>query len=191
MVSGALLAALLWSAPPAAAGPQPLEPQPAAEALTPGLAVRYYNAFFRLIEEFVEWQQEDTGVPGPPIPDINSRVAGGPVLTSGIEDGVGAEITGLIRLDRPGTYSFVVQSNDGFRLQIGGVQVLEDPDVHGDRYSKIAKLSIEQPGWYPLTMLYFERKGTATIELYWKPPGEEAGSMAFVPAEAFAHLEAE
>ncbi len=159
--------------------------------MTPGLAVRYDNAFFRLIEEFVEWQQEDAGVPGPPISDINSRVAGGPVLTSGIEDGVGAEITGLIHLDRPGTYSFVVQFNDGFQLQIGGVQVLEDPDVNGDRYSKIAKLSIEQPGWYPLAMLYFERKGTSTIELYWKPPEQEAGSMTFVPAEAFAHIEAE
>jgi hypothetical protein len=190
-VLGAFLAAWLWSVPAAATGPQPLEPQPAAEALAPGLAVRYYNAFFRLIDEFVEWRQQDPGVPGTPIPDINFRVAGGPVLTSGIVDGVGAEITGLIRLDRPGSYGFLVQSNDGFRLEIGGVQVLEDPDVHADRYSNIAKLSIEKPGWYPLTMLYFQRKGTATIELYWKPPGEEAGSMAFVPAKAFAHLKAE
>ncbi|MCH6587952.1 MAG: hypothetical protein IH805_06530, partial [Proteobacteria bacterium] len=163
----------------------------AAGDLDPGLSVRYYRAFFRLIEEFDEWMADDEGEAGAPLPALDYRVAGGAVLTGGVEDGVGAKITGLIRLDKPGTYSLLVQSNDGFILDIGGVPVLEDPDVHGDRYSKIAKLTVEQPGWYALYLLYFERKGTATLELYWKQPGDEAGAMALVPAEAFAHLEAD
>lgn len=80
---------------------------------------------------------------------------------------------------------------DDPRRALGLVPVLEDPDVHGDRYSKIAKVTVERPGWYALYVLYFERKGTATLELYWKQPGDEAGAMAFVPAEAFAHLKAD
>ncbi len=188
---GAVLALTLGAGTVLAAAPQPLDPQPAAGDLDPGLSVRYYRAFFRLIEEFVESMAGDAGEAGAALPALDYRVAGGPALTSGVEDGVGAKITGLIRLDKPGTYSFLVQSNDGFVLDIGRASVLEDPDVHGDRYSKIAKLTVGQPGWYALYLLYFERKGTATLELYWKQPGDEAGSMALVPAEAFAHLKAD
>ena len=188
LASGAFLAASAGAVTAVAGGPQPLKPQPAAEDLDPGLSVRYYGAFFRWIDEFVEWKAQNEGKKGAPIPRLNYHVGDGPVLTSGLKNGVGAEITGLIYLEKPGTYSFLVRSNDGFRLEIGGVQVLEDPSVHRDRYSEIAKLSIEHPGWYPLTMLYFERKGTSTVEFYWKRPGEEAGPMSFVPGEAFAHL---
>ncbi len=191
LVFGVFLASCLGAGAAVAEGPRPLDPQPAAENLEPGLSVRYYNAFFRLVDEFVEWKETDKGEPGTPIPMLNSRVAGGPVLTSDIEDGVGADITGLIRFEKPGTYSLVAHSNDGFRLEIGGVQVLEDPDVHFDRYSPFAKLNIEQPGWYAFSLLYFERKGTSTMELYWKQPGNEAGDLVFVPAEAFAHLKAD
>ena len=196
LVLGAVLAlglgaGTVLAAAPQPLDPQPLDPQPGAGDLDPGLSVRYYRAFFRLIEEFVEWMADDEGEAGAPLPALDYRVAGGAVLTSGVEDGVGAKITGLIRLDKPGTYSLLVQSNDGFVLDIGGVPVLEDPDVHGDRYSKIAKLTVEQPGWYALYLLYFERKGTSTLELYWKQPGDEAGNMALVPAEAFAHLKAD
>jgi hypothetical protein len=109
------------------------------------------------------------------------------VLTSDGDDGVGAEITGLIHLAEPGFYSFAVRSNDGFRLWIGGEQILEDPDVHADRYSDIAEFQVTTPGWYPLRMLYFERKNTSTLELYWLPPSLDVDSMPLVPAEVLAH----
>ncbi len=170
------------------AGAQPMEPQPASGNLEPGLSVRYYYGLFRHVDELVEWMAEDKGKAGPFLPALNYHVGAGTVLTSDAEDGVGAHITGLVQLKKPGTYSFAVQSNDGFRLKIGGVQVLEDSGVHYDRYSDIAKVSIERPGWYALSLLYFERKSTSTIELYWKQPGEKAGSLTIVPAAAFARL---
>ncbi len=191
LIFAAVLVLALGAGTVLAAALQPLDPQPAAEDLDPGLSVRYYRAFFRLIDEFLDWMADDEGEAGAPLPALDYRVAGGAVLTSGVENGIGAKITGLIRLDKPGTYSFLVQSNDGFVLDIGGVPVLEDPDVHGDRYSEIAKLTVEQPGWYALYLLYFERKGTSTLELYWKQPGDEDAGMTLVPAEAFAHLKAE
>ena len=188
---GLLLALGFAAAGPASAvEPRPLAPQPGSASLESGLSVEYYRGYFRLIEEFEEWMEEHKGKPGEPLPALDYRVAGGAVLTSGYKDGVGARIAGLISLAKAGSYAFTVRSNDGFVLGIGGAPLLEDPDVHGDRFSEIAKLTVSQPGWYPLSILYFERKGTSTLELYWRPPGEEDAGMVLVPATAFAHLKA-
>ncbi|MEM7224683.1 MAG: PA14 domain-containing protein [Pseudomonadota bacterium] len=181
---------LLLAGPVSAASPQPLSPQPAADDLAPGLAVDYYYSFFRHIDELIEWQDYKDGDPGEPILQLDYRVGMDKVLTSEVDNGVGAEISGLIHLEKTGTYAFTAQSNDGVRLEIGGVLVLEDPDVHADRYSMMGPLEVTTPGWYPIKVLYFERKNTSTLELYWQPPGQD-GSMELVPAEVFAHLKSE
>jgi len=38
-------------------------------------------------------------------------------------------------------------------------------------------------------VIYYEKKSTSTLELYWQPPG--AGSFEFVPAAAFGHIPGE
>ena len=196
-IVGALLALGLAAAGPAGAaepqplGPQPLDPQPGPDEIAAGLSVEYYWSFFREIEDFEYWMEDNKGEAGAPLPALNYRVAGGTVLTSDRTDGVGAKIDGFINLGKSGTYAITVRSNDGFTLGVGGVPLLEDPDVHGDRFSRIAKLAIAQPGWYALSILYFERKNTSTLELYWRPPGEEDAGMVLVPSAAFAHLKAE
>ena len=191
VMAGVLLTLGLAAAGPVAAAElQPLDPQPGAADLEAGLSVEYYQAFFREIEDFEYWMEDNEGKAGKPLPALNYRTAGRAALTSGIADGVGAKIDGLIHLAKTGTYAFTVQSNDGFVLDIGGVPLLEDTDVHGDRYSAIAKPTVPQPGWYRLSVLYFERKGTSTLQLYWRPPGEEDAGMVIVPDAAFAHLKA-
>lgn len=170
---------------------QRLEPQPAADELQQGLSVVYHFNFFRHVREIDEWKKYREGKPGPVIPQLNYNVGQGNVLTSDKAEGVGAEISGLIHLDKPGIYAFAVQSNDGVRVEIGGLKVIEDPDVHADRFSEIVQVEVAEPGWYPLNILYFERKNTATLELYWQPPGVAPGTMPLVPAEALAHVKAE
>jgi len=126
-------------------------------------------------------------IPAEPLPMLDYKVGKGAVLTSGTEDGVGAEITGFIRLDKPGLYFFAVESNDGVRITLGGARVLDDPDVHGDRFSDPAQVEIAEPGWYPLHIDYFERKNTSTLKLHWLEPDSDGGTMPLVPAEVFAH----
>ncbi len=169
-------------------GPVPARPQPTAEQLEPGLSVLYYHNLFRQVDGLAKWVDKKQGKPGPPILSLDSSVGQGKVLTSTGRDGVGAQITGLIKLDKPGSYTFIAQSNDGIRVSVGGQFLLEDPDVHGDRYSEPGSLTVTDPGWYPISILYFERRNTSTLELYWRPPGEEGGTMPLVPAEALAHL---
>ena len=166
----------------------PAAPQPAADAVKPGLAVRYYFHMFRHIDELIDWQDYKEGKPGPAIERLNYQVGQGDVLTSGVDDGVGAEITGLIKLEKTGTYAFALQSNDGVRLWLSGKQIVDDPDVHSDQFSPIGEVMVETPGWYPFKLLYFERKNTSTLELYWRQPGSPPGTMPLVPAEALGHL---
>ncbi len=50
---------------------------------------------------------------------------------------------------------------------------------------KPISVEIEQAGWYPLEVLYFEKKNTSTVQLRWSPPG--GVGFTAVPASAFKH----
>ncbi len=171
--------------PGRAAGPQPANPQPDATALKDGLAVEYYFAKYNHIRELETWMKYKDGKPGDPIPMLDSKAGSGAVLTSGVDDLVGAHITGYIGFDDPGAYRFQVTSNDGIRITLGGVEIFEDPDVHPDRTSDTIPVQIDQAGWYPLKILYFEKKSTATVQLHWSPP--ESSGFNPVPASALKH----
>jgi len=170
----------------AAAAVQPAAPQPSAAELKPGLSVVYYYKFYRWVDELAKTVADGPGEAGPPLPLLNYRVGLGTVLTSHDKNGVGAHIQGFIHLQQAGSYQFAVQSNDGVRITLGGSKILEDPDVHPDSWSDVATVDVTTPGWYPLDILYFERKNTSTLRLYWKKPGA-TGRLKLIPASAYAH----
>jgi len=173
----------LWAAE--SSMPVPASPQPAK--LNPGLAVGYYVKLFRSVEEVQDWAKYKDAYAGEPLHSLNYRSGPDAVLTSGQEDGIGAHITGFIRFDEPGTYAIAAQSNDGLDVNIGGVTVVYDPDVHADRYSQPVEIEIKTAGWYPLEAWYFERRNTSTLRMFWLKPDEEEGSMTVVPKDAYGH----
>jgi hypothetical protein len=182
-LAGPMLSFLLTLAPTADAQPlttlRPAEPQPAQ--VTPGLAVEYTYARVNYIEQLKGRKFES----GPPLANLNYRW-GGNVLTSKDREDVGAIITGFIRFDKPGVYGFEVTSNDGVLLEIGGQVLHEDPGVHSDSTSDRINVKIDQSGWYPLRVVYFQKKGTASLVLAWVGPGEK--KPVPVPAQAFGHI---
>ena len=182
--AGAVALAILGGTGPMAQAQQAASPQPAASSLAPGLAVTYYFAKIRNIREIAGWTKTK-GKAGPPIPMLNYNVGQGKVLTSDSSDEVIAVIKGYLKIDKPGSYTFLVNSNDGVRIKLGGKQIYDDPNVHADRLSDPLAIEFGAPGWYALDVLYFERKNTSTLELFWLPPG--AADFDFVPAAAFAH----
>lgn len=169
----------------AAQTPKPLVPQPNAADLEDGLAVTYYSGVFNHLDELEEAMEMEPGEEGPAILALDYSVGVGNVLTSNANDFVGAQISGVIELSQPGTHQFLVTSNDGVRVSLGGVMVFEDPTVHPDTTSAPVAINVQEPGWYPLEILYFEKKRTSTLRLHWQPPG--AAEFAPVPAAVLKH----
>jgi hypothetical protein len=164
-------------------GLRPAEPQPSAQQLVPGLAVEYAYAIVNHVDELKGKKFES----GPPLTHLNWKMGYGTVLTSKASDGVGAIITGFIQFEKAGIYGFDVTSNDGVRVEVSGKLLYEDPGVHADDTSERIDVKIERPGWYPIRIVYFEKRNTATLVLRWIGPGE-TGKLAPVPAKALAHL---
>ena len=149
--------------------PTPADPQPTA--LKDGLAVRYIRVELNSIHELKEWLTYEDGEIGPPLETLTYDKGKGAVLTSGKEDFVGAHITGYLQFETLGEYRFQVTNNDGVRVQIGGALLYDDPKVGVERTSEPIPVEISEPGWYPLEIWYFEKKGTSTLDVLWSRPG--------------------
>ncbi len=155
------------------------------EGLKPGLAVCYMKEMIRHVDEIYKY--EDECEPGTPLKKLNYKTGKGKVLNSSWTDGVLAKITGYIHFEQAGDYVFAFESNDGVRLRINKMLVVQDPDVHKDRFSDLGTFRAKTPGWYPILILYFERRNTSTLRFYWQPPGDTAATMPLVPPEVLAH----
>ncbi|HEX6957995.1 MAG TPA: PA14 domain-containing protein [Ferrovibrio sp.] len=189
--SAALLGAalLMFAAPGRAAtmpSVQPLQPQPAAAAIQPGLVPTYYrNITFEHVDDLVRFAGRNKGEVGKPVAPVDGGDGSGAIWESQMTQLWGLRLDGMIRLER-GDYYFAANSNDGVRIFLGGPMLLEDPDVHGDRMSSPAEVKVTVPGWYPLTIWYFQKKNTATLQFFWQKPG--AAKFEIVPAAALGHL---
>ena len=152
----------------------------------PGLAVCYMYQLIREVDEMATWAKSLKCEPGAPLAMLDVYGGSAKVLTSKADEGVMARITGFIRLEKVGAYKFAFESNDGVRLMIDGKMIVQDPGVHDDRFSNVATMEVAKPGWYPLSIDFFQRKGTWTLRFLWKLPGIE-GNLSPVPAEVLAH----
>jgi hypothetical protein len=149
----------------------------------------YFNDKFRHIDEMPKTETgiAKYGLPGPPILILDHKFGKGNVFESGRSQEVGVLMNGLLHLDKPGKYFFQAMSNDGFQLFIDGNLIVSDPGVHGDRLSESGQFEVVKGGMFPVEIKYFQRKGTATLSLYWQPPGTT--SFATVPAGAYLHIQ--
>lgn len=156
--------------------------------LQPGLLPFYYREFFeRHLDQLPATRTSRyRSFAGEPIPQLDHDFGEGEVFGAGSGRGVGIRMTGFLHFPEAGVYELQALSNDGIILMLDGQVVLNDPEQHSDRMSNAGIIDITAPGWYPLVLEYFQRKGTAALKLFWKPPG--AAEMAVVPAAGYAHL---
>ena len=175
---------LIQTDPPAIAADAHMILQPIeipTEKLLPGLDVRIIEKFFRNINEMPE---EAAFSKARPIRKLAYRYEGGTTMFDTDRSlAIGMSIRGYLHIEEPGSYEFQARSNDGIRVKIADKVIIEDPDVHSDRLSSIARCNIPKAGYLPMHLLYFQRKGSACLELYWKRP--KAAAFEIVPETAF------
>ena len=187
----ALLVAL--TASPAFAGSAaPADPQPAADALEPGLAVDYYYIKLDHLNQLYAWLDSKKPDPGAPLATLDF-VANpqGPVLGTNRSSIVAAIITGFVRFPESGQFKLLALVNDGMQLYLGeGAEkpILDDPRKMSDRLVGPADVTVEADVWYPMKLEYYQKKGTSALVLAWMRPGAGEGEEEVIEAEYFAHL---
>jgi hypothetical protein len=125
------------------------------------------------------------GLPGEPIRLIANKFGNGEVFGSGKSREICVQMQGYLNFKKTGIYLIKANSNDGIRVFLDNKMILNDPDVHGDRFTPDAEIEIKQPGPYAVLVRYFQRKGQATLEMYWKTPGTDMFDI--IPAMAYSH----
>lgn len=161
-----------------------------AARLQPGLSVFYLDGAYRFVKQIPKGTKaRERGRPGKPVMQVNHQFGTGEVFDSGKSRKIGVLLDGYIHLDEPGTYAFQALSNDGVEIYVDGKLIVSDPNVHSDRLSDIGEYTSDKGGWQPLHIRYFQRKGSAALKLYWRPPG--SSGLEIVPEPAYGHFESQ
>ncbi len=167
--------------------PQLAAPQPMAAQLQPGLATTYFSGTYDDIDNMPQGASgKATGRPGAPVTVLSATSAKGNIFGAPTEIFYGIRFDGYILLDQPGRYGFAARTNDGNRSWIGNVMVSDDPTTHPERTTPTKFLDITQPGWYPVRIMYFQKRDSAGFHYYWQPPG--AAAPVLVPADRIKHI---
>jgi hypothetical protein len=155
--------------------------------LKPGLMPIYIYKFFKSVDEMPKLDiKTTTEKVGNPILLLNHSFGKTDLIfDSGVSQGIGIQMNGFLKFSEPGKYTLKTKSNDGICVWICDKRIVYQPGVQTDHFSNEVVLDIQKPGWYPLMIKYFQRKGTAAIAMYWKLPGKS--NFFIIPAEAYSH----
>ena len=98
--------------------------------------------------------------------------------------GIGAESysvrwVGQIQATVSGTYQFITESDDGVRLWVAGLRLVDNWGSHGVEEDS-GTVALVAGRRYAIRLDYRQDAGDAAIRLSWRPPG---GERSLVPAE--------
>jgi len=110
-------------------------------------------------------------------PTVNFTWTGSPAagVTS---DNFSVRWTGRVQAPVSGTYRFTTVSDDGIRLWVNGVRVINNWTDHSSTTNTSSGISLTAGVKYTITLEYYEHTGQATAKLQWTYPGQ---SLQVVP----------
>jgi YVTN family beta-propeller protein len=88
--------------------------------------------------------------------------------------------TGTVEASATGNFQFQTNSDDGVRLWVNGVQVINNWTNHSATLNTSAAVALIAGNRYAITMEYYENGGRAVAQLRWKTPGTT--SYVAIPA---------
>jgi YVTN family beta-propeller protein len=95
-------------------------------------------------------------------------------------DGFSARWTGQIGVPASGSYVFQTLSDDGVRLWVNGVQLINNWTDHGTTTNNSSAVTLVAGQRYDIVLEYYERTGGAVAKLNWQTPA----TTTFVPIPA-------
>ena len=144
---------------------EPLEPRILLDA---GLVGEYFDQISLTglattrVDPQIEFPSPFTGNP----PDWGGAPPGTTVQP---DDNWSERWTGFVRLESTGTWTFYTDSNDGVRLWVDGVGIIDHWDQHV--VTEDSGTVTRDAGWYPIRLEHFQEGGTAAIRLRFEGPG--------------------
>ena len=152
--------------------------QPACE---PGVLVKLYDIQqdMRFVPDLLPGQAPNVAKV---LPTIDLRSERGDFQP--LENQFTADVTGFIKIETPGAYTFRLISDDGAQLHLDGQLVLDHDGLHGPD-PKDATVTLTA-GLHALRVRQFQGFGGAQLTLEWSPPGA-GDAFVLVPADVLSH----
>jgi hypothetical protein len=145
---------------------------------TPGrLTYKYYERNFNVLPDFGTLTPIKTG--STPNVDISIR-------TAGVDDHFAFVWDGTITVPTAGTYTFETISDDGSKVNFNGITIVNNDGAHAP-VSKTGTITTNMAGAYPIRIIFFEKDGGETMQLYWSGPGI---ARQLIPDAAFGPITA-
>ncbi len=82
----------------------------------------------------------------------------------------GIRWTGKIYIPTTGSYTFYTQSDDGVRMSLDGVQVINNWTLHASVENASAPMNLTAGQFVDINMEYFENAGYSLVQLRWSGP---------------------
>ncbi|HVY06674.1 MAG TPA: PA14 domain-containing protein, partial [Burkholderiales bacterium] len=94
--------------------------------------------------------------------------------------------TGFVTASVTGNYTFETNSDDGVRLYVNGVLVIDNWTDHSATTNDSAAIALTAGTRVAVTMEYYERGGNAVAQLSWSGP--TTGGFQFIPRASLSHF---
>jgi hypothetical protein len=88
--------------------------------------------------------------------------------------------SGTVQAPSTGSYKFQTVSDDGVRLWVNGVQLINEWTLHSATTHTSTTINLVAGQRYVIKMEYYENQGDAVARLRWLTPGTE--SVIAIPA---------
>ena len=124
----------------------------------PGLKYDYFEKFFVTTEDLDKVEPVSSGITG----NFN-------ISEKKRENYFGFRYSGYIKIPKEGIYTFYLKSNDGSRLYIDDIELIENDANHG-AVEEPGSIAL-QPGFHKIVVKYMQCGGGKSLLVSWDGPG--------------------
>ncbi|MCK5815650.1 MAG: chitobiase/beta-hexosaminidase C-terminal domain-containing protein, partial [Flavobacteriaceae bacterium] len=139
--------------------------------VSPGLSYKYAHGIFRVVNDMLNATPVKTGIHSQFNHDLREK-----------EQFFSFDFEGYINIPKDGEYTLYLATNDGGRLYIDDILLLNNDGLHP--VIEINKSIRLKAGLHPISVKYFQEGGSNGLKVSWEGPGIEKEE---IPAKVLFH----